>query len=69
MKKEKLFFGAFQEFLQKKFEALTFQNTFCEMLLLQGKNSREGELTCLLHTHLISVVFLMKIRIKENSAF
>ena len=40
-----------------KFKTPTFQNTFCRLFSLQGKNNREGELKCLLHTPLISNAF------------
>ena len=56
----------FSRISTKKIETPTFQNTFCWLLLLQRKNNREGELKCLLHTTLISNVFLMKFVIKEN---
>ena len=64
----KFFAGAFQEFLQKKkkIEASTFQNGFCCLVLLQVKNNIEGDLECCILVQFL-MLFLMKVRIKENS--
>ena len=43
----------FSRISTKNIETPTFQNTFCWLLLLQGKNNREGELKCFLDTALI----------------
>ena len=58
MWKKEILRWSFSRISRKKFQTPTFLNTFCWLLSLRGKNNKEEELKCLLHTALTSNAFL-----------